>query len=149
MIWCLDWITSCDFCWSKCFVCVCVGCFKKKKKQAIQDMNTLKRFIRQAEMSHYALFRCCLFLQSCGNRDVLLQNARAEHSGLSEACSIIRVLEEFLSEQAAVTAQWCVPSGSGIALCADVDGAVRQRGLQGAEHKWNVIRVHSYVPCHA
>lgn len=32
MIWCLDWITSCDFCWSKCFVCVCVGCFKKKKK---------------------------------------------------------------------------------------------------------------------
>ncbi|KAI5097801.1 protein Njmu-R1 isoform X1 [Silurus meridionalis] len=75
------------------------------KLKAIQDMNNLKRFIRQAEMSHYALFRCCLFLQSCGNGDVLLQNARAEHSGLPEACSIIRVLEEFLSEQAAITAQ--------------------------------------------
>ncbi len=62
--------------------------------QAIQDMNNLKRLIRQAEMSHYALFRCCLFLQSCGNGDVLLQNARAEHSSLPEACSIINVLEE-------------------------------------------------------
>ncbi|KAF5891074.1 protein Njmu-R1 isoform X2 [Clarias magur] len=41
----------------------------------------------------------------CGNGDVLLQNARAEHSGLPEACSIIRVLEEFLSEQAVITAQ--------------------------------------------
>uniref|UniRef100_A0A3Q3BFG8 Chromosome 17 open reading frame 75 n=1 Tax=Kryptolebias marmoratus TaxID=37003 RepID=A0A3Q3BFG8_KRYMA len=70
-----------------------------KLKQAIQDMNGLKRFVRQAEMSHYALFRCTQFLQSCGNGDVLLQNARAEHSDLPEACSIISVLEEFLSEQ--------------------------------------------------
>ncbi|XP_046894090.1 protein Njmu-R1 isoform X2 [Hypomesus transpacificus] len=70
------------------------------KLKAIQDMNSLKRFIRQAEMSHYALFRCCLFLQGCGNGDVLLQNARAEHAGFPEACSIIRVLDEFLTEQA-------------------------------------------------
>ncbi|KAA0705807.1 Protein Njmu-R1 [Triplophysa tibetana] len=70
------------------------------KLKAIQDMNNLKRFIRQAEMSHYALFRCCLFLQNCGNGDVLLQNARAEHSSFPEACGIINVLEEFLSEQA-------------------------------------------------
>ncbi|KAJ8254424.1 hypothetical protein COCON_G00210360 [Conger conger] len=69
------------------------------KLKAIQDMNSLKRFIRQAEMSHYALFRCSRFLQACGNGGVLLQNARAEHSGLVEACGIIRVLEEFLSEQ--------------------------------------------------
>ncbi|XP_051571497.1 protein Njmu-R1-like isoform X2 [Myxocyprinus asiaticus] len=73
------------------------------KLKAIQDMNNLKRFIRQAEMSHYALFRCCLFLQSCGNGDVLLQNARAEHSSLPEACGIIKVLEEFLGEQAQAT----------------------------------------------
>uniref|UniRef100_A0A3Q0RD33 Chromosome 17 open reading frame 75 n=1 Tax=Amphilophus citrinellus TaxID=61819 RepID=A0A3Q0RD33_AMPCI len=70
-----------------------------KLKQAIQDMNSLKRFVRQAEMSHYALFRCSQFLQGCGNGDVLLQNARAEHSDLPEACSIITVLEEFLREQ--------------------------------------------------
>ncbi|RVE69435.1 hypothetical protein OJAV_G00077710 [Oryzias javanicus] len=69
------------------------------KLKAIQDMNSLKRFVRQAEMSHYALFRCCQFLQACGNGDVLLQNARAEHSDLPEACNIITVLEEFLSEQ--------------------------------------------------
>ncbi|XP_026074913.1 protein Njmu-R1-like [Carassius auratus] len=70
------------------------------KLKAIQDMNHLKRFIRQAEMSHYALFHCCLFLQSCGNGDVLLQNARAEHSSLPEACGVITVLEEFLGEHA-------------------------------------------------
>ncbi|XP_029014829.1 protein Njmu-R1 [Betta splendens] len=70
------------------------------KLKAIQDMNSLKRFVRQAEMSHYALFRCCQFLQGCGNGDVLLQNARAEHSDLPEACSIITVLEEFIREQA-------------------------------------------------
>nr|XP_020472062.1 protein Njmu-R1 [Monopterus albus] len=69
------------------------------KLKAIQDMNSLKRFVRQAEMSHYALFRCYQFLQGCGNGDVLLQNARAEHSDLPEACSIITVLEEFLREQ--------------------------------------------------
>ncbi|XP_078125485.1 protein Njmu-R1 isoform X1 [Sander vitreus] len=69
------------------------------KLKAIQDMNSLKRFVRQAEMSHYALFRCCQFLQGCGNGDVLLQNAKAEHSDLPEACSIISVLEEFLKEQ--------------------------------------------------
>ncbi|TNN80570.1 Protein Njmu-R1 [Liparis tanakae] len=75
------------------------------KLKAIQDMNNLKRSVRQAEMSHYALFRCCLFLQGCGNGDVLLQNARAEHSGLPEACSIIGVLEEFLREQSQARAQ--------------------------------------------
>ncbi|XP_037111867.1 protein Njmu-R1 isoform X2 [Syngnathus acus] len=69
------------------------------KLKAIQDMNSLKRFVRQAEMSHYALFRCCQFLQGCGNGDVLLQNARAEHSDLPEACRIITVLEEFIREQ--------------------------------------------------
>lgn len=67
--------------------------------QAIQDMNSLKRYVRQAEMSHYALFRCYQFLQACGNGDVLLQNARAEHSDHPEAGSIITVLEEFLKEQ--------------------------------------------------
>lgn len=73
--------------------------------QAIQDMNSLKRFVRQAETSHYALFRCYRFLQGCGNGDVLLQNARAEHSDLPEACSIISVLEEFLKEKAQAPAQ--------------------------------------------
>ncbi|XP_075994864.1 protein Njmu-R1 isoform X1 [Genypterus blacodes] len=74
------------------------------KLKAIQDMNSLKRFVRQAEMSHYALFRCCQFLQGCGNGDVLLQNARAEHSDMPEACSIIAVLEEFITEQSSAQA---------------------------------------------
>lgn len=68
------------------------------KLKAIQDMNSLKRLVRQAETSHYALFRCSRFLQGCGNGDVLLQNARAEHRDLPQACSIINILEEFLRE---------------------------------------------------
>nr|XP_015211941.1 PREDICTED: protein Njmu-R1 isoform X1 [Lepisosteus oculatus] len=69
------------------------------KLKAIQDMNHLKRLIQQAEASHYALFRCCVFLRSCGNGDVLLQNARAEHSEMPEAGGVVRALEEFLHEQ--------------------------------------------------
>ncbi|KAL7849640.1 hypothetical protein SRHO_G00189890 [Serrasalmus rhombeus] len=98
------------------------------KLKAIQDMNNLKRFIRQAEMSHYALFRCCLFLQSCGNGDVLLQNARAEHSGLPEACSIIHVLEEFLAEQAVDTTneRWNLNS-SDLMCCIICDPNMQNR----------------------
>ncbi|XP_018612441.1 protein Njmu-R1 [Scleropages formosus] len=97
---CDDWIQAFLNAAERCNPFLLRQILENFKLKAIQDMNNLKRFVRQAEMSHYALFRCCLFLQACGNGDVLLRNARAEHSGLPEACSIIRVLEEFLGEQA-------------------------------------------------
>ncbi|KAL2101257.1 hypothetical protein ACEWY4_003018 [Coilia grayii] len=101
---CEDWIQAFLNAAERCNPFLLRQILENFKLKAIQDMNNLKRFIRQAEMSHYALFRCGQFLRSCGNGDVLLQNARAEHSGLTEACGIIRVLEEFLSEPALVPA---------------------------------------------
>ncbi|XP_039908286.1 protein Njmu-R1 isoform X1 [Simochromis diagramma] len=96
---CDDWIQAFLNAAERCNPFLLRQILENFKLKAIQDMNSLKRFVRQAEMSHYALFRCCQFLQGCGNGDVLLQNARAEHSDLPEACSIITVLEEFIREQ--------------------------------------------------
>ncbi|XP_008284765.1 protein Njmu-R1 isoform X1 [Stegastes partitus] len=96
---CDDWIQAFLNAAERCNPFLLRQILENFKLKAIQDMNSLKRFVRQAEMSHYALFRCCQFLQGCGNGDVLLQNARAEHSDLPEACSIITVLEDFLREQ--------------------------------------------------
>lgn len=68
--------------------------------QAIQDINNLKRFIRQAEMNHYALFKCYLFLKNCGSGDVLLKIVKVEHTEMQEAKNVITVLEEFMRESA-------------------------------------------------
>ncbi|CAL8305543.1 unnamed protein product [Merluccius merluccius] len=95
---CDDWIQAFLNAAERCNPFLLRQILENFKLKAIQDMNSLKRFVRQAEMSHYALFRCCQFLQGCGNGDVLLQNAKAEHSDLPEACRIISVLEEFLTE---------------------------------------------------
>ncbi|KAM9296906.1 protein Njmu-R1 [Gastrophryne carolinensis] len=69
------------------------------KLKAIQDMNNLKRLIRQAESSHYALFRCYNFLKNCGNGDILLQIVKVEHAEMPEASSVVKVLEEFIHEE--------------------------------------------------
>ncbi|CAJ0951652.1 unnamed protein product [Ranitomeya imitator] len=58
------------------------------KLKVIQDMNNLKRLIRQAESSHYALFRCYNFLKNCGNGDLLLQIVKVEHAEMPEARSV-------------------------------------------------------------
>ncbi|XP_063816970.1 protein Njmu-R1 [Pseudophryne corroboree] len=69
------------------------------KLKAIQDMNNLKRLIRQAENSHYALFRCYTFLKNCGNGNTLLQIVKVEHGEMPEASSVVKVLEEFINEE--------------------------------------------------
>lgn len=76
------------------------SCLRLSFFQAIQDINNLKRFIRQAEMSHYALFKCYLFLKNCGSGDVLLKMVKVEHADMPEAKSVISVLEEFMREPA-------------------------------------------------
>ncbi|KAM9780028.1 protein Njmu-R1 [Neosynchiropus ocellatus] len=101
---CDDWIQAFLNAAERCNPFLLRQILENFKLKAIQDMNSLKRFVRQAEMSHYALFRCYQFLQGCGNGDVLLQNARAEHSDLPESCRIIAVLEEFLREQSSAQA---------------------------------------------
>uniref|UniRef100_A0A8C6VKB8 Chromosome 17 open reading frame 75 n=1 Tax=Naja naja TaxID=35670 RepID=A0A8C6VKB8_NAJNA len=69
------------------------------KLKAIQDINNLKRFIRQAEMSHYALFKCYLFLKNSGSGDVLLKIVKVEYAEVQEARNVISVLEEFMRDQ--------------------------------------------------
>ncbi|NWX84592.1 NJMU protein, partial [Nothoprocta ornata] len=68
------------------------------KLKAIQDINNLKRFIRQAEMSHYALFKCYMFLKNCGSGDILLKIVKVEHAEMPEAKNVVAVLEEFMRE---------------------------------------------------
>ncbi|XP_071429694.1 protein Njmu-R1 [Pithys albifrons albifrons] len=70
------------------------------KLKAIQDINNLKRFIRQAEMNHYALFKCYLFLRNCGSGDILLKVVKVEHAEMPEARNVVTVLEEFMRETA-------------------------------------------------
>nr|XP_042700737.1 protein Njmu-R1 isoform X2 [Chrysemys picta bellii] len=70
------------------------------KLKAIQDTNNLKRFIRQAEMNHYALFKCFVFLKNCGSGDVLLKIVKVEQAEMPEAKNVITVLEEFMRETA-------------------------------------------------
>ncbi|KAG8445964.1 hypothetical protein GDO86_013727 [Hymenochirus boettgeri] len=69
------------------------------KLKAIQDMNNLKRLIRRAETSHYALFKCYTFLRNCGNGDILLKIVMVEHAEMPEASSVLSVLEEFIQEE--------------------------------------------------
>ncbi|NXS70689.1 NJMU protein, partial [Pandion haliaetus] len=68
------------------------------KLKAIQDINNLKRFIRQAEMNHYALFKCYMFLKNCGSGDILLKIVKVEHAEMLEARNVVTVLEEFMRE---------------------------------------------------
>uniref|UniRef100_A0A8C2UGH1 Chromosome 17 open reading frame 75 n=2 Tax=Coturnix japonica TaxID=93934 RepID=A0A8C2UGH1_COTJA len=70
------------------------------KLKAIQDINNLKRFIRQAEMNHYALFKCYTFLKNCGSGDILLKIVKVEHAEMPEARNVVTVLEEFMRETA-------------------------------------------------
>ncbi|GCB64148.1 protein Njmu-R1 [Scyliorhinus torazame] len=73
------------------------------KLKAIQDMNSLKRYIRHAEMNNYALFKCFVFLKNCGNGDVLLHNVKVEHVEMPEAQNVVKVLEEFMYEEGVIT----------------------------------------------
>ncbi|XP_053308767.1 protein Njmu-R1 [Spea bombifrons] len=69
------------------------------KLKVIQDMNNLKRLLRQADTSHYALFRCYTFLKNCGNGDILLDVVRAEQAENPESSGVVSVLEEFIRDE--------------------------------------------------
>ncbi|KAB0394586.1 hypothetical protein E2I00_016210, partial [Balaenoptera physalus] len=56
--------------------------------KAIQEADNLKRFIWQAEMNHYALFQCFMFLKNCGSGDILLEIVKVEHEEMPEAKSV-------------------------------------------------------------
>eukprot|EP00118_Oscarella_pearsei_P005472 m.25186 g.25186 ORF g.25186 m.25186 type:complete len:204 (+) comp28757_c0_seq2:590-1201(+) len=62
---------------------------EQQKLKAIQDVNSLRRFITQSEASHHALYRSFLFLKSCGNAAVLLCYARQEALSLKSRDSLL------------------------------------------------------------
>ncbi|XP_013380184.1 protein Njmu-R1 isoform X2 [Lingula anatina] len=70
------------------------------KLKAIQDMNSLKRLIQQAENDHYALYRAYVFLKNCGNGRILLHHASVEdHTVTSpETRDVLVALQEFINE---------------------------------------------------
>ncbi|KAK2167551.1 hypothetical protein LSH36_26g03041 [Paralvinella palmiformis] len=75
------------------------------KLKAIQDMNTLKRLLKQAETDHYALYRCYIFLKQCGNAPVLLQHAELEICEVndSEMARVLQVLNEHLTQNGSLS----------------------------------------------
>ncbi|XP_071510653.1 protein Njmu-R1-like, partial [Diadema antillarum] len=70
------------------------------KLHTIQDLNTLKRLIRQAETDHYALYRAYAFLRDCGCGAILLRHIWKDENTVSakDTQNVLNVLEEFISE---------------------------------------------------
>ncbi|XP_063961267.1 protein Njmu-R1-like isoform X1 [Lytechinus pictus] len=70
------------------------------KLHTIQDLNTLKRLIRQAETDHYALYRAYAFLRDCGCGAILLRHIWKDENTISakDTQNVLNVLEEFISE---------------------------------------------------
>ncbi|XP_033630723.1 protein Njmu-R1-like [Asterias rubens] len=70
------------------------------KLRTIQDLNTLKRLVRQAESDHYALYRAFAFLRDCGNGAVLLRHIWKDENTVTsqDTQSVLHVLEEFISQ---------------------------------------------------
>ncbi|XP_054944909.1 LOW QUALITY PROTEIN: protein Njmu-R1-like [Physeter macrocephalus] len=68
------------------------------KLKALQDTDNLKRLIWQAEMNHYALFQCFMFLKNCGSGDIFLEIVKVEHEELPKAKSVVAILKGSVKE---------------------------------------------------
>ncbi|XP_059156537.1 protein Njmu-R1-like isoform X1 [Physella acuta] len=60
----------------------------------VQSLNKLKRFLNQAELDYYALYRSLSFLKKCGCGDLLLRYVKLD--GGPEALNVLSVLETFI-----------------------------------------------------
>jgi len=63
------------------------------KLKTIQDMNTLKRIVKEAELDFYALYRSQIFVRNSGNSQILLMHAMNEEQN-TEAMTILKLLEQ-------------------------------------------------------
>ncbi|XP_064478220.1 protein Njmu-R1-like isoform X2 [Ornithodoros turicata] len=68
------------------------------KIKTIQDMNLIKRLVKQAENDHYALYNAFRFLKECGYSDTLLRRATREGSvtATTEGRDVVTLLSEHL-----------------------------------------------------
>ncbi|CAB3989392.1 Hypothetical predicted protein [Paramuricea clavata] len=71
------------------------------KLKVIQDMNSLKRLLREAETDHYALFRSYVFLSKCPSSRIVMEHIRqeAKMSMTKDICDVIEVLDDFIVEK--------------------------------------------------
>lgn len=69
------------------------------KIRTIQDLNLVKRLVREAENDHYALFNAYQFLKKCGYWRALLQRATTEGSVVAtpEGQEVVELLRERLA----------------------------------------------------
>ncbi|KAJ8037017.1 Protein Njmu-R1 [Holothuria leucospilota] len=70
------------------------------KLKTIQDLNTLKRLVRQAETDHYALYRAFSFLRDCGSGAILLRQIWKDENSVTvkDTQNVLRVLEDFIKD---------------------------------------------------
>jgi len=70
------------------------------KLKCIQDMNTFKRLMKQAEGDHYTLYKAYLFLLSCGNGEVILgiSNLQNTIDNSKTTKQVLDVLETFIKK---------------------------------------------------
>lgn len=69
------------------------------KIRTIQDLNLVKRLVKEAENDHYALFNAYQFLKKCGYWRALLQRATIEGSVVAtpEGQEVVELLQERLA----------------------------------------------------
>jgi hypothetical protein len=74
-------------------------CIENFKLKIIQDVNSLKRLLQQAEADYHSLYKAYLFLCHSGNGEVLLNIARMEAAavgaGSAQAVAVVKAIEEF------------------------------------------------------
>ncbi|KAK7507686.1 hypothetical protein BaRGS_00001621 [Batillaria attramentaria] len=63
----------------------------------IHNLNKLKRFLRQAELDHYALYRAFVFLKKCGAGSLLLRYVKLDAS--PETISVLAAIEQFIHDK--------------------------------------------------
>jgi len=69
------------------------------KLRIIQDMNTFKRLIKEAETDFYVLYRAYVFLLSSGNAKILLNNAQVQcdDEEAKGSVTVLNVIQQFIT----------------------------------------------------
>uniref|UniRef100_A0A131Z572 Protein Njmu-R1 n=1 Tax=Rhipicephalus appendiculatus TaxID=34631 RepID=A0A131Z572_RHIAP len=77
------------------------------KIRTIQNLNLVKRLVKEAENDHYALFNAYQFLKKCGYWEALLQRAINEGSVVAtpEGREVVELLQERLAANALAGSQ--------------------------------------------
>ncbi|KAH8037167.1 hypothetical protein HPB51_008849 [Rhipicephalus microplus] len=86
---------------------IVADCLNVRSPGTIQNLNLVKRLVKEAENDHYALFNTYQFLKKCGYWEALLQRAINEGSVVAtpEGREVIELLQERLAANALAGSQ--------------------------------------------